>query len=248
MKSVFVRVLRKSRKQSPSAFASNESGTIAVLFALLLVPILGIVFGGIDYSRALTVQGQLQTAADAAAVSAAARLGEGKDAAKGAFEASFRANLPENLRDQPYDLKIAGNDKQLKVEINASVPTTLVAMLGVSKLDVTAASTAKPPQPKLFARSKAGGIPQEALPQGAAGAQARAKIRRAMRRNGGAGGMAAPKLPDQREMEEARRKIESAMRAAGVPADIARQVQMPDPAEIKRMKEMIARELGGLRF
>lgn len=239
--------MRVESRKSLSSFAGNERGTIAVLFALLLVPMLGIVFGGIDYSRAMSVQGQLQTAADAAAVSAASRLIEGKAEAKGAFEASFRANLPEDLRDHPYELKIDGDDKTLKVEIAASVPTTLVAIMGVSKLDVTAAATAKRPEPQIFANRKTGGDPLAGLPQGAAGAQARAKIEQAMRRNG-MGGLQAPKLPDQQEIEDARRKLESAMRAAGVPADIARNVEMPDPEQLKEMQRMIARELGNLRF
>ncbi len=247
MKSVYLCQLRRSLPRSPSGFARNESGTVAVLFALLLVPMLGLVFAGIDYSRAMTVQSQFQTAAEAAAISAASRLPEGTEEAKGAFEAAFKTNLPEELRDQPYELEIAGDNNKLEVAIKAKVPTTLVAILGVSKLDVSAKASAERPLPNLFARGKKGGAPLAALPQGAAGAKARAQIERAMRRSGGAG-LADAKMPDPREVEAARRKIENAMRANGVPANLPRNIKMPDPAEVERMHRMIARELGSLRF
>ncbi len=224
-------------------FARSERGTIAVLFALLLVPILGIVFGGIDYSRAMSVQSQLQTAADSAANSAASRLAEGSAKAEAAFEAAFRTNLPDDLKDQPYELNISGNGKTLTVELSTSVPTTMVAMLGVSKLDVAVASTAKRPEPKLFARGN-GGAGLDALPDTAEGARTRAELERALR----SAGLPAPKALEQHEIEEARRQMQDAMRSMGIPANIARQQELPDPAELERMQRKIMQELSRLRF
>ena len=39
-------------------FVDNRRGVFTVLYALLAIPILGLLFGGIDYSRALSVQSQ----------------------------------------------------------------------------------------------------------------------------------------------------------------------------------------------
>lgn len=111
-------------------FAENRRGVITVLYALLAIPILGLLFGGIDYSRALSVQSQFQTAAEAAARTAASRLHEGRSQAAVAFQ----TNLPPDLKDYPYNLDIAGDAKSLSVEFTASVPTTLVASQGVLKL------------------------------------------------------------------------------------------------------------------
>ncbi|MBU1210720.1 MAG: pilus assembly protein [Alphaproteobacteria bacterium] len=236
-------------QRAPSAarrFADSQSGTIAVLFALLLVPILGIVFGGIDYSRAMSVQSQLQTAADAAATSAASRLAEGRSQAETAFKAAFRANLPKALRDQPYELSIAGNASRLSVELTTSVPTTMVALLGVSKLDVAVAATAERPDPLALARSKGGGggMALDGLPATAEGARARHDIERALR----SAGLPAPKAPDQREIEEARRQMQDALRAVGLPANLPRQDQVLDPTELERMQRQIMQELSRLRF
>lgn len=227
-------------------FANNERGTIAVLFVLLLVPILGIVFGGIDYSRAMSVQSQLQTAADAAATSAASRLAEGRSEAEAAFKAAFRANLPEALKDQPYDLSIAGNGSKLAVELSTSVPTTMIAMLGVTKLDVAVAAAAERPDPLLLARRKAGagGTALDGLPDTAEGARARVELERALR----SAGLPEPKAPDQHEIEEARRQMREALRAMGLPANMASQEQLPDPAELERMQRQIMQELSRLRF
>lgn len=225
-------------------FGQDDRGTTAILFALLLVPMLGIVFGGIDYSRAMSVQNQLQTAADAAATSAASRLYEGPVKAEAAFKAAFNANLPEDLKDQPYELNISGNGKMLAVELAASVPTTMVALLGLTKLDVAVSATAKRPEPSLLARSAKGGNVLDALPNNADGARARADIERAMH----AAGIPAPKAPDQKEIAEANRQIREAMQSMGVSGNLAVNGEMPDPAELERMQRIITQELGRLRF
>jgi len=192
----------KADRSTESHFAQDQRGTIAVLFALMLVPILGIVFGGIDYSRALSVRNQLQTAVDAAARSAAGRLGEGAAKAEGAFKAAFVANLPDELKEQPYDLSITGNGKKLTVEIAASVPTTMVALFGLTKLDVGVAAIAERPEPALVAGGR-GGSALDAFPDNAEGARARAEVERALR----SAGLPPPQAPDQQEIEAARRQM-----------------------------------------
>ena len=54
------------------AFGANLRGTSAVIFAMSLVPVIGIVGLGLDYSGALARKARLDAAADAAAVSAIA--------------------------------------------------------------------------------------------------------------------------------------------------------------------------------
>ena len=52
------------------AFGADLRGTSAVIFALSLVPIIGMIGLGVDYSSALARKARLDAAADAAAVSA----------------------------------------------------------------------------------------------------------------------------------------------------------------------------------
>ncbi len=58
-------------------FRRNKSGNVALIFALALIPVLGMVGAGVDYSRATAVRTQLQAAADAAAVGAIAKASTG---------------------------------------------------------------------------------------------------------------------------------------------------------------------------
>ncbi len=59
----------------------DKSGNVAPIFALALIPVLGMVGAGVDYSRAANVRAHLQAAADAAAVGAIAKPSTGYKAA-----------------------------------------------------------------------------------------------------------------------------------------------------------------------
>ncbi len=224
-------------------FAGDERGAIAVLFALLLLPILGIVFAGIDYSRALSVQSQLQTAAEAATGTALSRLPEGREAAEAAFDAAFRANLPGELKDQTYALDVTANSTAIEVEIKASVPTTLVSLLGLDKLDVAAQTKASLPDPMAVAHRRNLKHGLDAIP-GASGSRARAQIEDALRNPGAA----AAGMPSPQEMAEAEAQMREAMRGLGISVPHAARHELPDPEEIKRLQEKVARELSRLRF
>ncbi len=146
----------RSREPAPSAarrgvlcgFSNDERGVTAILFALLLIPMLGIIFVSMDYGRASRTKHVLENAADAAAFTAATRLLEGKKVVRQAFEASFRANLPEDLKDIPYDLEVGTSDKFLKVSMVTKIPTTMIGLLGMTKIEVTVEAEARRPEPK----------------------------------------------------------------------------------------------------
>lgn len=61
----------KTKKSSSKQFAANESGAVAIMFALMLPVILGFVGLGIDAGMWFKERRNMQTATDAAAVSAA---------------------------------------------------------------------------------------------------------------------------------------------------------------------------------
>lgn len=137
-----------SRRGVLCSFAGDERGVTAILFALLLIPMLGIIFVSMDYGRASRTKHVLENAADAAAFTAATRLLEGKQVVRQAFEASFRANLPEDLKDIPYDLEVGTSDKFLKVSMAAKIPTTMIGLLGMTKIELTVEAEARRPEPK----------------------------------------------------------------------------------------------------
>ena len=224
-------------------FSGHQQGTIAILYALLAIPTLGIVFGGIDYSRALSIQNQFQTAADAAARLAASRLYEGRSTAKSAFRAAFRSNLPDDLKDHPYDLNIASDRSSVSVRVTASVPTTMIAILGVSRLDVAASVTAKAPVPGVFARRKAPLSLQ--VPGGRPSApRVRSKLERVIRSSGSTD----VRLPSDKKIEQARRQMQQALRQMGQAGRPNASENLPSAAELERHQRQIQRELQRLRF
>ena len=236
------RLLFKLR-QCLGRFASHRQGTIAVLYALLAIPTLGIVFGGIDYSRALSVQNQFQTAAEAAARLAATRLSEGRSIAKSAFRAAFRSNLPDDLKDHPYDLNIASDRSSVSVKVTASVPTTMIAIMGVSRLDVAASVTAKPPLPGLVVRRKV--PPSLEVPGGGPSApQVRSELERVIRRSGSTN----VRLPSDQKIEQARRQMQQALRQMGHSGPSNASQKLPSAGELERRQRQLQRELGRLRF
>lgn len=236
----------QARPEKLSRFVQEDTGTIAVLFALLLMPILGIVLGGIDYSRAISLQNQLQTAADTAALSAANRLYKGKSAAETAFKAAFQSNLPPDLREQPYELSFSGDATALKVEISSSVRTTLIAVLGVHKLDVAVAAKASLPMARTFA-GRGRRAPNTATVLGGEtteAARARAELERALRSSG----LPAEKLPTAEEIEQVQRELMGRLGARGAASSVPSDLGLPDPEEIQRLNDKVTRELGRLRF
>jgi len=137
--------------QSIASFVREERGATAIMFALMMLPILSIIMSGIDYGRATYTHSQLQTATDAAVVASARRLLEGESQARAAFKAAFRANLPANLKDQKYDLKLTRTKTRVSVvaKVEGTVPTTMLMLVGLQKLNVAASAQASLPRSPL---------------------------------------------------------------------------------------------------
>ena len=64
-----------------SCFSKNEDGAVAIVFALALLPLMGLAGVALDYSRASMQRAELQGALDAASLSAA-KAADGKSLAE----------------------------------------------------------------------------------------------------------------------------------------------------------------------
>ena len=135
------RVLTSPRARLQSLWGDRR-GAIAVLFALLLMPLLGFAGLAVDGVLLYSVHGKLQDALDAAALAGARRLRDpGRDDIISEF---FRANYPAGyLRSTELDLSIDdGNalDGQLVLSATATVPTTFSRIFGFDEVTVTAST------------------------------------------------------------------------------------------------------------
>lgn len=124
-------------------FADEQRGTVAVIFALVALPLLGVISVAIDYGRATHVQTILQNAVDAATGSAIRLAGAESDVIRASFHANFRANLPKDLKETPYQLVVDKDKGVVQAKLESKVPTSFLGIMGVAALDVAAESSAK---------------------------------------------------------------------------------------------------------
>jgi Flp pilus assembly protein TadG len=118
-------------------FAKAEKGTVAITFALSIVPLLVAAGVGIDMARFTNVHNQMQVALDAGAVAAAAAKGKtdaqrisiGEDAFKANIDSGLIATLTSTVSYNVVGKKILGR-------VDATMPTTLMSVAGVSDIDV----------------------------------------------------------------------------------------------------------------
>jgi Flp pilus assembly protein TadG len=135
----------------------NTAGSISVVFALSIIPLLLAVGASVDYAIALIVETELQAAADAASLGclsqkapavintlASGKAGEVTAAETDALNivvASFGDNSFGTLATKTANVTFASNSFTATVDLTATVPTYFMGLIGVNKLTVAATST-----------------------------------------------------------------------------------------------------------
>ncbi|MEO1661860.1 MAG: pilus assembly protein TadG-related protein [Pseudomonadota bacterium] len=128
-------------------WAPDLSGQTAIVFALMLVPILAVSGFAIDFSRQVNLKNHLQNAADAASLAGAkafiANFSDGE--ATAAATETFKSNLDTMQENATCTLNpVAVSSAELTVNVTATckIPTMLgVGVLGLSEVSVAIAST-----------------------------------------------------------------------------------------------------------
>ncbi|MEL6858297.1 MAG: pilus assembly protein TadG-related protein [Pseudomonadota bacterium] len=127
-------------------WASELSGQTAVVFALMLLPIMAVSGFAIDFSRQLNSKNHLQNAADAASLAGAkayiANFSDGE--ARTAATETFNSNLDtmqENAICTLNPVDVSSADLTVNVTATCKFPTMLgVGIMGVSEVSVGIAS------------------------------------------------------------------------------------------------------------
>ena len=130
-------------------FLINSSGTIAVTYALTLVPILAAAGAAIDFARFSSMQTQMQGALDAGTLAAAAakdktpaqRIQIGQDT----FNANVAAGFASNYKST---IAFTVTDTEVKAAASAKLPTTILAAAGLNEFDVNTTSDVNIPESK----------------------------------------------------------------------------------------------------
>ncbi|MDE2361212.1 MAG: VWA domain-containing protein [Hyphomicrobiales bacterium] len=133
---------------------SDESGAVAVIFALALVPLLIVAGGAIDYTAAMYEKSVLQNAADAGVLAGAttARNAVGasdaswKQASASSSASVFQTNLSSRIRSdvvsQATSFSLGATTIDGALTISAQVPTSFLKLIGIKQINIAATSSA----------------------------------------------------------------------------------------------------------
>ena len=138
-------LLRRLARKLPS-IGRDRRGNVAIIFALALLPIVGLIGAGIDYGHAISVRVALQAALDSTALMLTKKAtsltsGQLQTLAQNYFTALF--NRPEAQSVSITATYTTTGGSQVLVTGSANVATNFMQVMGFHTLNVTGTATAK---------------------------------------------------------------------------------------------------------
>ncbi|MFY0611429.1 MAG: pilus assembly protein [Hyphomicrobiaceae bacterium] len=125
-----------------SNFADCKRGATAIVFALSAVPFIAAAGVAVDQSRAYFTKSALQSATDAAALSAASTAVQNADRLTTA-QSVFAANVSDTADLKAAVPSVSVANGTVSVTSSVQMPTTLTRIMGYDSVAVTATSKAK---------------------------------------------------------------------------------------------------------
>ncbi len=121
-------------------FGADRSGNIAMIFAFMIIPVVGIIGFSVDYGRALDTRTVLQTALDSAVLAAGRdyQVNGEASSAETAAAAYFMAAMDSEPGIEIVENTADPDNSTMKFTGTAKVKTTFARLLGVDVLEVTA--------------------------------------------------------------------------------------------------------------
>lgn len=130
-------------------FKRDEHGAVAIIFSLSVVVLLLICGLGVDYGRAIHAKSKIRAAVDAAALAAAKGIRlqnltseQAKALAKTMFLQNFNSGSIGFADISAINIAVDTASAKVDVQVDASVPTTLGRLAGISKFDIPSESAA----------------------------------------------------------------------------------------------------------
>ena len=121
-------------------FAQDERGTVALIFGLSILPVMGLTGAAVDYSRASLVRTELQAATDATALALAKDSVTATTAEINArANAIFTANFQGRFSSLVQSLTVTKLSDRFRVEARARVDFTLMQLFGPSSTEIALA-------------------------------------------------------------------------------------------------------------
>jgi Flp pilus assembly protein TadG len=135
-----------------SAFRKAQAGNVAIIFALASIPLIAFVGAAVDYSRANSVKAAMQSALDSAALMMSKEASTDTSTqlqtnASNYFKALFTRTEATNVQvSATYNPTSA---TAMVMSASASVPTSLLGIIGIHNIDLNITSTSKWGETKL---------------------------------------------------------------------------------------------------
>lgn len=139
----------KSLRKSAAAFRRDDRGNIAVIFAITMVPMIGLIGAAVDYSRAVNARTAMQTALDTAALMIskdASTLSASQISTKATAYFNALYNHPEATNvaiTAAYTAASGGNPAKVVMTGSAKMSTDFMKVAGYPSLDLGVSSTTK---------------------------------------------------------------------------------------------------------
>jgi Flp pilus assembly protein TadG len=127
-------------------FAQNDGGNVAIIFALALVPLIGLAGAAMDYGRASMVRSQMQASSDVTALALSSEAATDTNSqlqanALNIFLANFNQPATQNLTVSAVYSTSGGSN--IALTASASLPTSFLGVIGIKNIPMTTTSTAK---------------------------------------------------------------------------------------------------------
>jgi Flp pilus assembly protein TadG len=140
-----VKTVRSRLLQVYRNFLSSRDGNVAIIFAITLIPVLGMVGAAVDFSHANSVKVAMQAALDATALKLSKEAATDTSAqlqtnATNYFKAMF--NRPEAQNVTITATYTSSGGTHITVNSSAAVPTYLMGIMGFNSMTVTDTATA----------------------------------------------------------------------------------------------------------
>lgn len=125
-------------RSNMTAFGSDRSGGVAILFGLLVIVLVGFIGFAIDYTRSIRITMDAQYSLDAAALAAARAKSMNDGDPQQVADQFFNSNFVVKNDTQSYSVAtvIDEGERQIKVSVAAKMRTYFARVVGFNEFDI----------------------------------------------------------------------------------------------------------------
>jgi len=121
-------------------FRRDVRGSYAIIFGIALIPILIAIGSAVDLSQAFIVKQRLTRALDDAGLAVGTQVGLTNAQMQQVAQNYFDANYPPSKIGVPGTVSVTTSGAQIALSVAASMPTSIMNIIGINTLNVSASS------------------------------------------------------------------------------------------------------------